>query len=349
MPCTPPRPFRSPALARFSSPGTKQSIYPPRRFRRAPEGQPLPNNANVCTPALAQRVFSPASLSFTSRSGSGSLIGWTPWRPTGETSADSDPAASWNSGPIYKYRRLAAYGAVGFFNDQRDHPTTPFSTVRKDSYGGSSAFDRVTGARTDLNLYGTAFFHEPSPAVPPDWFTLPVVLGAAAPGLPAIYTPPQGYVFTSSRLTVANTSTWPDPRTTHYSTCFFDFEDPDTFFDALARAGGATGAAAETVPGSVEIKVPSSAPMQVTTPTTFSGVTAVRATAVFSSAVPAGTYEVRGRYRLRPLGGGFSVEIPFLQPLTLALPAATVAQDVPTFAGHATSLVSLHLIRPSLA
>lgn len=288
----------------------------------------------------------PDSVAFISRSGSGSLIGFSGYRPTGNTQDDADPAAPWNVGPVLKWRRKVRTGAVGFYGDYSADPVTPYTNVRKDGFGGFEAFDGATGAYAAECTYGTAFSQDYPPDVSPSWDSMTPALEPGWPaGNPGIFSPPQGYLFTLRRLIVANVSASSDPRVTHYSTCYFELQEPDTAFDAITRAGGyVTGTLRESLAGLVGLTGPSSAPIDNTNSIPITDGVGVRATALFRDLDVGAAYTLRAWYSLRGLDGRADSSLSADEDFTASASVETIVHHLPVMPGYGVSLSALRLL-----
>lgn len=74
------------------------------------------------------------TLTFRGRQGSGSLIGFSGFRPTGNTQDDNDPTAPWNAGPFRKWRRKALTGDFSYQSPGAQCPTVRYQFLGVNEY-----------------------------------------------------------------------------------------------------------------------------------------------------------------------------------------------------------------------
>ena len=293
-----------------------------------------------------------------SLAGSGTLRGWSGYRPTGNVQDASDLTAPWNSGPVRKwlskslsgYLRAELYTETGLGGDLICLLPASFPIPAAGSYGdtwsGTVSIDPASGAFTS---YGSA--------VARDYGTMPWT-GACdiTEGAPGNVTGLDGGgydatdVFSlTTRARVAAGYSEPDnPGAVQWASrmetglATETLSSPDSEYAALDRSGVAVaGALTEAISGTYAATAPGS-----TDPLGFTDAVAVRVSAPFTGLSLGETYTVRAWLRLRSLTGGADTTTFATSSFTPSASTCEVPFDLPSLPGYGATLVHLDLLEP---
>ncbi|AHF92643.1 type IV secretion protein Rhs [Opitutaceae bacterium TAV5] len=104
---------------------------------------------------------------YKSMTGEGELIGWSGYRPTGNTQDNSDPVAPWNAGPVWKWKTQSVDGYLDFtdtrINDAGEY-TYYYQVISV--WSGSATWDSA-GMETDTRHTNQKVYR--SPGEGPTW------------------------------------------------------------------------------------------------------------------------------------------------------------------------------------
>lgn len=284
---------------------------------------PLPAGAFLA-PALIGALSAPrarfAEVEFVSLTGAGSLVGFSGYRPTGDASADADPAAPWNAGPRRKWRHRSIEG--DFTN-----PGTPCPLYRYTFAGYAAVSDAgavdvfATRSTYSFTWTGSACVQSAPDVAPVSQIDSASVSVSPAPGSGG------------SQTIGTATLTGLDVSAGYFTGAGIErLLVPDTEYAALARAGGAiVGAANEAFPLAIDLTTPSHVGALGFSATT------VRALLTWRDLTPGQTYTAEVFCTRTPTEGD---PVQFSEPhtFTATAPTQTTAYDLPIFSGHRTTI-----------
>lgn len=362
MPCQPPLNYVNPTPRRaFQRPGARNVVYPPRRNVRTPF-ELRANNANTA-PAGCQlsgsRIHEPLTLSFASLSGSGSLVGFSAYAPSGGTYDNADPSAPWNAGPVRKWTNRTLSGSLTLERYENAGlggnlicylpPSFPYPAAASASDAWSGTAILGAGGFSVFGVLVTSNYWE-NPADP--YVGACAIRPAAPVAATSIYNTPNGYntletcTLTTRTRSGSGYAEPPSGATVQWGSLIETgaatevLSVPDTEFAALLRAGGAVaGTLSETLPAIYTPTAPASID-----PLPFADAVAVRADATFTGLDASRSHEIRAVYRARPLLGGMAYTFAGSAPAVVSGYTATVSHDLPIIPEHGVSLVSLRLV-----